>query len=1675
MASFQGQAPLKLASEVQFSILSPEQIEALSVGEITQHERYNNGIPLKGGLADKSLGSIDRGVVCDQCQGEEDCPGHFGHIRLAKPVYHIGHLDTIHSVLRCICLSCGSLRFDRGSDKFAAIVDSLNSYSDRTERLRAIVSACNSCKTCPECGCTLFDVTKKRGESSDKPLTKTPHWFVRKYRPPALKDDPTLKDSDITTEEALAALTKMKDVDITFLGMDPVYARPENLIIRSLLVPPPHVRPSVKMDNTSSEDDLTYILTSIVRSNNELRESIERNQVNAIDGRHNALQCLVVNYFNNSLPSFEAATHTTSRPLKTIKDRIDGKAGRIRQNLMGKRVNFTARTVITGDPLLGIDEVGVPMKAAMILTYPERVTPANMAWLERLVGNGPKTYPGANYIIRDDGVRIALGERSTSSVTIAVGYIVERHILDGDYVMFNRQPSLHKMSLMGHRAKVMPYSTFRLNLSVTTPYNADFDGDEMNLHVPQSLEARAEVKHIMATPKQIITPQGNKPVIGIVQDTLLGSNLLTRRDEFITKKEMMNLMMWLPDWDGVMPSPAVVFPTPLWTGKQIISALLPKVNLVAFHASHDKADTSVAPIADTRVIVRNGTLIAGMLCKKTLGTSAGGLVHIVWKDIGPEETRDMLGGIQRIIAAWFIGHGFSVGIGDCVAHEDTLGKIERTLAERHTACNNYFTQACSGQLRLMPGQTMRSAMEAKMNSELNSLINLCGKIVEKDLSKRNNFKRMAGAGSKGSLINLSQIIATVGQQNVEGQRLPCNFKNRTLPSYSQFDYGPLSRGFVNNSYLKGLTPTEVYFHAMGGREGLIDTSIKTSFVGYAQRRLMKAMEDIRVEYDLSVRDSQGEVYEFLYGEDGIDSTQIEFERFPTLTVGDRELQRRYRFTEDELVSQFGPGVRPEIQSEAGQRILEQEFEQIMMDRDELRDILCDPITHKLESRFAMAIPIQRLIQNRVVDISADPRKESDLSPVAVVRLVRETIDSLRLIRGTGDLALNADKMSRKLLEILLRSHLASKDVCLRHKLTESAVKSIMSEIISRYNHAAVAPGESVGPVAAQSIGEPATQMTLNTFHFAGFSGKNVTLGVPRLTEIINVNKTEQVKAPSLSIALKPEYAQNEAQAKEVQAELEYTRFSDLVETCDIVYDPDPSNSTMEEDRPWLRMYTLIDDLRPAQADAYNPYTLRYVLKIDKVHDKAIFMREIVSTFEDEFVEADQHCRVFHSDDNARKMVIRVLLPRESGYGVDQVDDIENDDIDQTMIAAATEAHDRLSDAKFRGIHGLKKVFIEQEKAIYILNKETGVMETGDTITEWKLDTEGTALREVFKNNKVDASKTVSNCITEVYDVLGIEAARGAIVNEIRMVLGFDGAYTNYRHFSLLANVMCAKGYIMSITRHGISKRSSGPFMRSSFEQSTDILTKAAAFGLKDDLRSNSASVMFGRPMSTGTGSMSLCIDPQMVVQAPQVQSTATALTLDRDNLTPEQQLGDDGDLSMAQGASYQNLIFSPEAETMTTTVGGMNPRSPWMTPMTAGTAMSALGTVGLSAGFTAGAMTPGMSMGFGASGGGASMNFMSAMMSASPNYSPGGQAGSPVYSPTSPHATSVNYSAAGGASSQMSPAYSPTGGSAMSPAYSPGQAGGASPAYSPGGQMNSPVSPAYGAASPGQMSPAYHD
>lgn len=799
---------------IQFSILSPEEIRKGAVTEITSRDTYIGNKPVLGGLFCPYMGVSEPGMLCptdglDYMQ----TPGYFGRIELAMPVFYYQHLNTIHKILRCVCLKCSHLLISKNVHKQALKL----SPDERWSYVFGVASKVKRCGDENEdgCGCLMPKKIKKENLAT----------LIAEWESDGIKgmseEDAKKMNMQLTPDIVLKIFRRISDEDVSFMGFSPTFSRPDWMICQVLAVPPPAVRPSIKMDgHQRSEDDLTHIIVNIVKANKTLQEKIR-------DGAQASVWHMVLQYYcatlvDNNIPGAAPVAQRSGRKLKSIKERLNGKGGRVRGNLMGKRVDFSARSVITPDPNLSIRELGVPLKIAKNITKPVVVNDMNRRFLTKLVRNGPEEYPGAKILERKGGENISLRYADRENIVLYNGDIVHRHMMDGDGVLFNRQPTLHRMSMMCHIARIMRQGdTFRMNVGDTKPYNADFDGDEMNMHMPQDEEAEAELKNLAAVPYQIISPAKNQSIIGIFQDSLLGSYRLTRPGVSFTTRDAMNLLMAYGGVnEGLFASRAERI-----TSFQILSQIMPaftmKYKTKGFGENDDFATSpGVLEIVD-------GKYLRGQLDKDVLGGGSNGLITRTCNDFGNMAAASFIDDLQNIVTEYMKGSAYSVGISDLIANRSTNEQIAQSITAKKKEVKNLIDQTYLGIFENATGNTNEDEFEFQVTNILNKATNDSGKIGLKSLDKDNRFVTMVKAGSKGSDLNISQMIACLGQQLIDGKRIPYGFENRTLPHFTKYDDSPGARGFVENSFISGLTPEELFFHAMGGRVGLIDTAVKS--------------------------------------------------------------------------------------------------------------------------------------------------------------------------------------------------------------------------------------------------------------------------------------------------------------------------------------------------------------------------------------------------------------------------------------------------------------------------------------------------------------------------------------------------------------------------------------------------------------------------------------------------------------------------------------------------------------------------------------------------------------------------------------------------------------------------------------------------------------------------------
>ncbi|KAF2727612.1 beta and beta-prime subunits of DNA dependent RNA-polymerase [Polyplosphaeria fusca] len=1424
---------------IQFGVSSKQDIVRHAVIEVSDRNVLEDAnVNVKGGNRaftpngpmDRRMGTASRfdHDACQTCkEGVFECPGHFGQIKLALPAFHIGYMKHIVDVLHCICKDCGKVLLDK-SEKGSFLrsfgrpgLDSLQ----RASLAKKVVAECRKKKLCVYCHTVNGSVRKVPGHplkiihnrydaynrSTAKNKQPPPgkrtfdeSWTAAKTMQPEIEKHLKKAVDDMHPLKVLELFTKIDDHDCDLLGMIPAKSRPEMLIWQYIPVPPVAVRPSVQQESGVTMDDLTNKIGDIVHVSGVLRAGLEKGfPVQVLMEQWDFLQLQVAMYINSETPGLRA--QGLAPGMRGFCQRLKGKQGRFRQNLSGKRVDFSGRTVIGPDPNLGIDEVAVPERVAKNMTYPEKVTRYNIEKMRRLVRTGSLKHPGANTLTKQStGKKISLQVLSRPGKSqglikhakeLAIGDVVERHLEDGDIVLFNRQPSLHKLSILSHRAKIRPWRTFRLNECVCNPYNADFDGDEMNLHVPQTEEARTEAIELMGVKYNLATPKNGTPIIAAIQDFITAAYLLSNKSNFFTRPMFSQICSYMFNADAALdpdtgemlpveiPPPTVLKPQALWTGKQVFNVLLRPnkksrvlVNLEAAgkqfkRTPHEANDLN---IDDAYLVIRNSEVMCGVMDKATVGDGKKDSVfYVLMRDFGPDHAVQGMNRVAKLSARWLTNNGFSIGISDVTPGQKLRSRKDALVHEAYAKCDQLIEAYKAGKLERDSGCDQEQTMENRIGGILSDVRAAAGAICFDELSKWNAPLLMAKCGSKGSNINVSQMVASVGQQMIGGARVADGFQDRSLPHFPKYARQPHSKGFVENSFWSGLLPTEFIFHAMSGREGLVDTAVKTAETGYMSRRLMKSLEDMSAQYDDTVRNSSGGLIQFQYGDDNLDPADMEGKAKPVNF--DRTFSHAVASTWNNAEATLLPKV-----------VMEHTISKLNAERSK-------------HTRFRMD-GVTQLDYYDSTDLNID-QKES----------IRDFLNTVEGYISDKAKQLETTLLWRGMSAPNKRKHFGAKDAEKFNafadgiaKISQSALDTFIALCLEKYHRSKVQPGHAVGAIGAQSIGEPGTQMTLKTFHFAGVAGMSITQGVPRIKEIINASNS--ISTPVITCDL--DVKDSGSVARHMKGRIEKTYLRDVVDYIEDVWYPDGAYVNMRLDWNIIKRLSI----------TVNAWEIGNAINRHKPLKWGTRGTEI---------KCGMNCiRVSVPDLSAspRKIAAKSLKAQKEFFErVQQV---------KTLIG----------DVVIAGLQGCHRAIIKKSDT-----------KNAEGQFDHQLLVEGYGLRDCMNIPGIKWQSTKSNHVMETHKVLGIEAARTTIINEINSVMG--SMDIDPRHMQLLADVMTVKGEVFGITRFGLQKTRDSVLQLASFEKTPDHLFEAAAKGKIDDIKGVSECIIMGKPVNLGTGAM----------------------------------------------------------------------------------------------------------------------------------------------------------------------------------------------------------------------------
>jgi DNA-directed RNA polymerase II subunit RPB1 len=1044
---------------------------------------------------------------------------------------------------------------------------------------------------------------------------------------------------------------------------------------------------------------------------------------------------------------------------------------------------------------------------------------------------------------------------------------------------------------------------------------------EMNLHMPQDPESEAELRYLAAVPYQIVSPANNSSIIGIYQDSMLGCYQFTREKVNFTPREAMNILMMFDRVNTKELFKNLESKNGLISNFDIMSQILPPLSLKyktkAFDESKEDAKNSNAIIE-----VKNGEYLRGQMDKSVLGGNTKGLLQRICNNFGNMSSAKFIDDLQNIITEYMKSSSFSVGISDLISDKKTNDEIVQVITKKKSEVSNLISQTQIGVFENNTGKTNEEEFETQVNNILSQASSESGKIGLKSLGKGNRFVTMVNSGSKGSDLNISFMISCLGQQNVDGKRIPYGFEHRTLPHFTKYDDSPSARGFVESSYINGLSPQELFFHAMGGRVGLIDTAVKTSSTGYIQRRLIKGLEDLMVNYGMTVRTNKNEIIQFAYGDDNIDSTKVENQSIPLVNMNIQDIYSHFNVPDEtgtnikSISHVFLKNVLTRYKKQKD-KMMEycNKYTQFMIQmRDEL---VKNVFKYKDESSVNSPVGFAFIISNIQGQTNITMNSLVDITPVEAFEMIEKAYSILEKIHYAPPTLL---------FKILYYYYLSPKELLITKRFNKSSLTILLDTIIADYKRSIVAPGEMVGMLSGQSIGEVSTQMTLNTFHFAGVASKsNVTRGVPRIEEILSLS--ENPKNPSLTIYLKPEDETQKEKAQSIMYMLEHTKMEEIVQSVEIYFDPDDLNTMIVEDKETIQQYkdfeSMVDECAKINLNSNetekSKWVIRMVMNAEVMLEKNITMDDVNFTLNNCY---ENQISCVYSDYNANKLIFRIRMNEVIKNGSKNGQkNIKANPLDQSdHIYLLKNFQDQiLQNIVLRGIKGINKVIIRKIKNSLV--ESNGVYKKQDV---WVLDTIGTNMLDILAIDYIDGSRTFSNDIAEIYNVLGIEAARLAIYNELVEVIEFDGTYINYHHFSVLCDRMTYASKMISIFRHGINNDNIGPIAKASFEETPEMFLKAARHGELDTLRGISANVMCGQEGYFGTSSFQVILD---IEEMQKLEEQSQYIPVDKDEEIEKffGETTDSNDKCSNQKLSIQNNVINIKPTDMGIDNTGYNP------------------------------------------------------------------------------------------------------------------------------------------------------
>ena len=1370
---------------------------------------YDNKIPKEGGMIDLRMGTTNNNLMCTTCNlNSIYCPGHSGHITLEAPMYHIGYYPIVKNILNCVCHRCSKLR---GNMQQLKELQELQKGLKNEKKYELAKLYCSKINLCTRCNIPLFkwkaDINKselKIGFIAEKKIGQNKN---------------VLELDQLTT---FKILQNISDEDAEMLGFNVQINRPEDLMYKVFTVPPVAIRPSIRMEDSTRDDDLTKQLSKIYKCNYELNKSIHNNKNDTINTQHNIqlLQQALASYYDNT-NKYVPINESKKAPIKSLVERIKNKEGRIQSNLMGKRVNYSGRSVLTGDASISISEIGIPIHIAKILTIAEYATPYNINTLRDYIKNGKNNYPGANYIKpkKYNYNRTIDLEFVKNNIELELGDIVERHLKDGDIVLFNRQPSLHKYSMMAHKVKVINnpnYASFRLNEGVTDPYNADYDGDEMNIFIPRTSQSRIELEQLVKVQNLFIKAADSKTIIGCKLDGITGPYLLSTTNYKFSRSQIMNILSYLnPPIDKIDEYEKIT--KDYYTGKELISFIIPKkINIT------------------NNIKIKNGELLEGALTKSWLGGSQNNsLIRLILDLYDDEEAKKFFDNIERLGNKYLELRGFTSSLDDVIYNDELKEKTENMIKTALLKINVELSE-----IENNPSITRPEITETIIISIMGNLRDNIGALIIKNFNKGNALHVFmeSKSSSKVDPTAICQACALIGQdiQTNTNSRFVKKDMRRTLPYFNRDIDGIDERGFTKTGYLQGMEYPNFIFNAIASREALIIIQTKTAESGYFEKKITKSLEDIKVCNDLTVRNIKNNIIQFSYSDNGLSSVKQYSYKIRYLNKSLEEIKELYMLKNDEINKKY--------------------YNKIV----KYRKIL-------LENQIKIYTKIIDITQfyNFMISINYNKinsmmisNNKSDLTVEYILDRIKYYNKHYNVLLDIKNKSLKEKYECNKLCKLStiasLYDILNPKELIEKYKITKETLNTIINTLIEDSMYNLIEPGESVGVLAGGSICENITQTNLRAHHKAGIVSKTAAnAGFERLNELINMRKL--CKAPSMQIKFKADYLNNIKYVKQIKSIINQTKISEIRKEINVYYDPN-------------KQFEKIDKITNTFNKSNNKcnWLVRITLNKELLFMKNIKILDILSQFINTW---DNQLNI--KDNKENKKVYNVINECECKSTEDYIDNpiihIRFNMTDYNMNIIELFVDNIIDNIKINGIKNILDCTLNSEmekdnKDYYYEYENDNIIKREEEV----ITTFGININDIRKIKGVDGERTLINDMNLIYKLYGIEALRYALIDEFTKL---TQNAINYNHIAVLIDYMTYKGYPISINRNGITKSDASLCNIISFEEPIPTLINASLFEKSDNIQGISGRVMTGQNIKAGTGYNNIVMNDEMIINA----------------------------------------------------------------------------------------------------------------------------------------------------------------------------------------------------------------